>query len=59
MCNRLLAIALGQRGLVDQAITFWHRVEEARLHDEEPTRIIEAMMTGKVRAHVSAHDSHG
>jgi tetratricopeptide (TPR) repeat protein len=28
-CNRLFAVALADRGLIDQAITFWHRVEEA------------------------------
>lgn len=28
ICNRLYAVALSDRGMIDQAIAFWHRVEE-------------------------------
>jgi tetratricopeptide (TPR) repeat protein len=38
--NRLCGIALGKRGVFDQAIACWHRVEQARPDDEEPRRAI-------------------
>lgn len=49
-CNRLYAIALGERGMIDQAITFWHRVEEIRLHDDEAQRAIAALAVRKANS---------
>lgn len=52
-CNRLYAIALTERGVIDQAIVFWHRVEEA-LSDgkekEEARRAIAALTVQKARS---------
>ena len=33
--NRLYAITLTDRGLIDQAFVFWHRVEEILPSDED------------------------
>jgi len=49
-CNRLFAIALTERGLIDQAIACWHRVEEALPDDEEAKRSIAVLMIEKARA---------
>ena len=45
--NRLYAIAMGERGLIDEAITFWHRVEEASPGNEEASRSISVLMVQK------------
>ena len=49
-CNRLYAIALTDRGLIDQAITFWHRVEEALPNDDEAKRSIASLTVQKARS---------
>jgi tetratricopeptide (TPR) repeat protein len=49
-CNRLYAIAMTDRGLIDQAITFWHRVEKALPNDEEPKRAIASLTVQKQRS---------
>jgi tetratricopeptide (TPR) repeat protein len=49
-CNRLFAIALSERGLIDQAIVFWHRVEEALPTDEEAKRAIAVLTVQKARS---------
>lgn len=49
-CNRLYAIALADRGLIDQSITFWHRVEQAKPEDEEAKRSIASLTVQKARA---------
>jgi tetratricopeptide (TPR) repeat protein len=49
-CNRLYALALTDRGLIDQAITFWHRVEQALPNDEEAKRSIASLTVQKQRA---------
>jgi tetratricopeptide (TPR) repeat protein len=48
--NRLYAIALADRGLLDQAITFWHRVEEVLPNDDEAKRTIATLTVEKQRA---------
>lgn len=45
--NRRCAIALAERGLVDQAIACWHRVEEALPGDDEATRFISELAVQK------------
>ncbi len=50
VCNRLFAIAMTERGQVDQAITWWHRVEEIRPDDEEAKRSIAALTVQKARS---------
>jgi tetratricopeptide (TPR) repeat protein len=49
-CNRLYAIALTDRGLIDQAITFWHRVEDVLPNDEEAKRSIASLTVQKQRS---------
>ena len=49
-CNRLYAIALTDRGLIDQAITFWHRVEQALPNDDEAKRSIASLTVQKARS---------
>jgi tetratricopeptide (TPR) repeat protein len=49
-CNRLMAIAVMDRGLIDQAITWWHRVEEIRPNDEEAKRAIASLTVQKQRS---------
>lgn len=53
-CNRLFAIALTDRGLIDQAITFWHRVEEVSPDSseakEEARRAIAVLTVQKARS---------
>jgi tetratricopeptide (TPR) repeat protein len=49
-CNRLYAIAMTDRNLIDQAITFWHRVEKVRPSDEEPKRAIASLTVQKQRS---------
>ncbi len=48
--NRLYAIALAERGLLDEAIAFWHRVEEVRPKDEEAKRSIASLTVQKQRS---------
>lgn len=48
--NRLFAIALNDRGLIDQAITYWRRVEEASPKDEEAPRAIASLTVQKQRS---------
>jgi tetratricopeptide (TPR) repeat protein len=48
--NRLMAIALTDRGLIDQAITFWHRVEEILPEDEEARRAVAVLTVQKARS---------
>ncbi|MCE5267844.1 MAG: hypothetical protein LLG00_08155 [Planctomycetaceae bacterium] len=45
--NRLMAIWFSDRGLIDQSIVFWHRVEEAVPHDEEAKRTIASLTVQK------------
>jgi tetratricopeptide (TPR) repeat protein len=45
--NRLCAIALQKRGMYDQAIACWHRVEKARPGDEEAARAISSLAVEK------------
>lgn len=45
--NRLLAIALAERRLVDQAIVYWHRVEEILYGDDEAQRAIAELTVQK------------
>ncbi len=47
--NRLFAIAMNDRGLIDQAITYWRRVEEASPGDEEARRAIASLTVQKAR----------
>lgn len=49
-CNRLFAIALTERDLIDQAIVFWHRVEEALPDDDEAKRAIAVLTVQKARS---------
>ena len=49
-CNRLFAIALSERGLLDQAITFWRRVEEALPDNEEAKRAMSVLTVQKARS---------
>ncbi|HEY4760333.1 MAG TPA: hypothetical protein VIH42_07130, partial [Thermoguttaceae bacterium] len=46
--NRLTAIALSERGQLDQAMVYWRRVEEALPDDEEPRRAIAHLQTLKM-----------
>lgn len=48
-CNRLYALAMTDRGLLDQAIIFWHRVEQVRPNDDEPKRAIASLTAQKQR----------
>ena len=48
--NRLCAIAAGERGLFDQAIACWHRVEEALPTDEEAKRSISVLTMQRARS---------
>ncbi len=48
--NRLYAIALSERGLIDQSIVFWRRVEESLPGDEEPKRAIASLLVEKARS---------
>jgi tetratricopeptide (TPR) repeat protein len=49
-CNRLYAQSLMKRGLIDQAITFWHRVEEALPDNDEAKRAIASLTEQKARS---------
>jgi tetratricopeptide (TPR) repeat protein len=49
-CNRMYAKALGDRNLIDQAIAFWHRVEEVLPNDEEAKRTIAVLTVQKARS---------
>jgi tetratricopeptide (TPR) repeat protein len=45
--NKQCAVALAERGLFDQAIACWHRVEQARPDDEEAQREIASLAVKK------------
>ncbi|MEN6452378.1 MAG: hypothetical protein ABFC96_17960 [Thermoguttaceae bacterium] len=45
--NRQMALWFADRGVLDQAIVFWHRVEEIRPHDEEAKRSIASLTVMK------------
>ncbi len=47
-CNRLMAKALAERGRIDQAIDFWHRVEEVLPDNEEAEKAIGDLSLKKV-----------
>lgn len=49
-CNRLYALALADRGLLDEAIVFWRRVEEALPDEEEAKRAIASLLVEKARS---------
>ena len=49
-CNRLMALAMADRGLISEAITWWHRVEEIRPKDEEAQRSIASLTVQKARS---------
>ena len=48
--NRFYAIALSERGFLDQAIACWHRVEEAMPDDDEAKRAIAVLTVQKARS---------
>ena len=48
--NRLFAIALNDRGLIDQAITYWRRVEEALPGEDEARRAIASLTVQKAKS---------
>jgi tetratricopeptide (TPR) repeat protein len=48
--NKLCAAALKERGLFDQAIACWHRVEQAKPGDEEAARQIASLAVEKTIA---------
>lgn len=50
VCNKLFAIAMTERGQLDKAITFWHRVEEALPNDDEAKRAVASLMVQKANA---------
>jgi tetratricopeptide (TPR) repeat protein len=50
-CNRLMAVATSERGLISEAITWWHRVEDIRPKDEEAQRSIASLTVQKARTH--------
>lgn len=50
VCNRLFAIAMTERGQIDQAIVFWHRVEEILRGDEEAQRAIRDLTMRKANS---------
>ncbi|MEN6458634.1 MAG: tetratricopeptide repeat protein [Thermoguttaceae bacterium] len=49
-CNRLMAMAMAERGLIDEAIVWWHRVEEISPHDDEAKRSIASLTVQKQRS---------
>ena len=49
-CNRLMALAMTDRGQISEAITWWHRVEEIRPNDEEAKRSIASLTVQKQRS---------
>lgn len=53
-CNRLFALAMTDRGLIDQAITWWHRVEElssdSSSSKEEARRAVAVLTVQKARS---------
>ena len=49
-CNRRMAMVMAERGKLDQAITWWHRVEEILPNDEEAKRSIAALTVQKQRS---------
>jgi tetratricopeptide (TPR) repeat protein len=48
--NRLCALAAGERGLFDQAIACWHRVEKSVPTDEEAKRSISVLTLQRARS---------
>ncbi len=57
-CNRLYAIALAERGLLDQAMVFWRRVEEVLPNDEEAKRNIATLLVQKARSSGKFDEEH-
>ena len=49
-CNRLYAIALSDRGMIDQAIAFWHRVEELVPNDHDAKLAIAGLTMQKANS---------
>ena len=49
-CNRLFAVAMADRGQIDKAIVYWHRVEEILPGDEEAKRMIATLTVQKARS---------
>ena len=50
ICNRLYAMALSDRGMTDQAIVFWHRVEEILPDDHDAKLAIAGLTMQKANA---------
>jgi tetratricopeptide (TPR) repeat protein len=48
-CTRSYAIALGERGLIDHSIVWWHRVEDILPGNEEALRNIATLTVQKAR----------
>ena len=48
--NRICGMTLGERGLYDQAIACWHRVEEALPTDDEAKRAVAVLTVQKARS---------
>jgi tetratricopeptide (TPR) repeat protein len=48
--NRLMAIHMTERGLINEAITWWHRVEDALPADDEAKRAIAVLTVQKARS---------
>jgi len=48
--NKQCALTLSRRGLFDQAIACWHRVEEAKPNDDVPRKMINELTVQKNRA---------
>ena len=57
-CNRLHAIVLAERGLLDDAMVFWRRVEEALPTDEEAKRNIASLLVQKARSSGKFDEDH-
>ena len=57
-CNRQHAIALAERGLLDDAMVFWRRVEEIHPTDEEAKRNIAALLVQKARSTGKFDEDH-
>jgi tetratricopeptide (TPR) repeat protein len=55
--NKLCALALAKRGMFDQAISCWHRVEEAKPDAEEPPRMIAELAVLKARGKFSSEEA--
>ncbi len=58
ICNRLHAMALAERGLLDDAMVFWRRVEEVLPTDEEAKRNIATLLVQKARSSGKFDEEH-